>query len=383
MRTAPVRVVSIFPVYNSGAAIAYIVASILDGVRRSGVNVIHHVPASAPSARRPFICNAIPSPLKGLAYRVVPQTRIRGLVERRFLKSLGRGDVAYVWPGVSAALCQRVRETGATLVLERINCHTAVARRILDAEAAAVDAPPGHAITNEMIAEERADLLHCHYVFAPSPLVANSLRAEGVPEEKILSVSYGWGPDRIQQYQPDNSHLMAGRLRVLFVGLICLRKGVHRLLEAWKAAGVDGELILAGRVDPAFESRWGEELRAPNIRLLGFVSNISEVFRSADVFAFPSFEEGSPLVTYEAMASGLPVVVSPMGAGGIVREGEGGMILAPEDTTGWAAAFRRLAAEPALRFEMGRQAARRAAEFTWDRCAEVRLRALRNVEALS
>ena len=49
-----------------------------------------------------------------------------------------------------------------------------------------------------------------------------------------------------------------------------------------------------------------------------YTSDIALAYREADFFAFPSLEEGGPLVTYEAMANGLPVLTSPMRAGGVV-----------------------------------------------------------------
>ena len=64
---------------------------------------------------------------------------------------------------------------------------------------------------------------------------------------------------------------------------------------------------------------------------MDYTRDIAFAYREADFFAFPSLEEGSPLVTYEAMANGLPVLTSPMGAGGIVRDGKDGIIVSPYD----------------------------------------------------
>jgi len=95
------------------------------------------------------------------------------------------------------------------------------------------------------------------------------------------------------------------------------------------------------------------------------VSDIGAVYRSADVFCFPSWEEGGPMVTIEAMAAGLPCIVTPMGSAGLVSERTGGaLIVKPGDVDSIAGAIRQMADEPA-RAAMGRQARDIAAGFTW------------------
>jgi glycosyltransferase involved in cell wall biosynthesis len=93
------------------------------------------------------------------------------------------------------------------------------------------------------------------------------------------------------------------------------------------------------------------------------------VYRSADVFAFPTLEEGSPLVSYEAMGIGLPVVTTPMGAGNIIRHGQEGLVIDTRDQDGWVAELQRLAVDAARRRALGEAGRRRAADYTWDKVA--------------
>ena len=101
----------------------------------------------------------------------------------------------------------------------------------------------------------------------------------------------------------------------------------------------------------------------------GFQSNYGIYYRKADIFAIASLEEGSPLVTYEAMAHGLPILGSPMGAGGIVRDGVDGLVIPPYDEAAWVEALQRLASSAELREQMGNSARQRAGELTWDKVA--------------
>ena len=113
-------------------------------------------------------------------------------------------------------------------------------------------------------------------------------------------------------------------------------------------------------------------LARPDVVHSQYNPDISWAYRQADIFAFPSLEEGSPLVTYEAMAHGLPILTSPMGAGSIVRDGIDGMIVSPYEHDAWVEALRKLASSPDLRTRFGDAARQRAQEFTWERVADRR-----------
>src|SRR6202040_262152 len=73
---------------------------------------------------------------------------------------------------------------------------------------------------------------------------------------------------------------------------------------------------------------------------------------SADVFVFPSLFEGSAVVTYEALATGLPCVVTPS-AGSVVRDGVEGFIVPPGEVEPLAERMERLGDDPALRQAVG------------------------------
>ena len=84
----------------------------------------------------------------------------------------------------------------------------------------------------------------------------------------------------------------------------------------------------------------------------------------------PTLIEGMPLVVLEAMACGLPVIVTANGPADIVRDGIDGFIVPERDDEAIAERLDHLFRHPELRHEMGRQAALRALEFSWDAYAE-------------
>lgn len=107
----------------------------------------------------------------------------------------------------------------------------------------------------------------------------------------------------------------------------------------------------------------------PNIEHIAYTKDIGEVYRRADLFVFPSLEEGGPMVTYEAMAHGIPPLVTAMGAGAVMRDGIDGIVLPDFDVDAWAAKMTEMAENREKRAEMGRNARQRAAEFTWKEVA--------------
>ena len=87
---------------------------------------------------------------------------------------------------------------------------------------------------------------------------------------------------------------------------------------------------------------------------------------AADVFVFPSLFEGSAVVTYEALACGLPSVVTP-NAGSVVRDGVEGFVVPARDVEALAERMERLGSDPALRARMSAEARARAEAFGWAR----------------
>jgi glycosyltransferase involved in cell wall biosynthesis len=379
LREQPLRIPTLFPHYNTGGANSHTSASICAGMRDLGALVTMFVPASDAPARRVFTRDCLPPALKSLAYklpRAIP--RILAFSEYRFLKAVRPNDFAYVWPGVTVDLYRRLRERGARIVTERINCHPAAARRILDAEFAALGWPVNHNVTDSLIEEERAELAATDFVFSPSPQVDCCLRDEQVPEQKIIPCSYGWDPERLAPARAAGlARTSRDEFTVLFLGLACVRKGIHLLLEAWRRARVKGRFIVAGRMETDVANNLKAQFATPGVTVMGHVPDIAALFRSADVMALPTLEEGGPLVTYEAMAAGLVPLVSPMGAGRIARDGIDSVVLPPHDLDHWANALQRLATDFAWRRQLADNAVARAQEFTWRECARVRLSGLR------
>ena len=93
---------------------------------------------------------------------------------------------------------------------------------------------------------------------------------------------------------------------------------------------------------------------ADRVHFLGFRKDVPTLLAASDVFMFPSWQEGLPVSQMEAMAAGLPCVVSEVrGNADLISQGEGGFLRKPTDADGFAEDIALLLGDPALRESMG------------------------------
>jgi alpha-maltose-1-phosphate synthase len=207
---------------------------------------------------------------------------------------------------------------------------------------------------------EQADL-----VLVPSEHIAGELVRHGLPRARIRVVPYAAD---VRRFRPDPSKRPDSTCTFLFAGGVSLRKGVHHLLDAWRLVRRPGwRLQLLGAV-PREAGPLAAGLSGEGVELLGRVSHAEVPARmaAADVFVFPSLFEGSAVVTYEALACGLPSVVTPA-AGSVVREGIEGYLVASGHVESLAARLIRLGSDPDLRASLSIAARARAEAFDWPR----------------
>ncbi|MDB5586644.1 MAG: hypothetical protein JWP26_1614 [Devosia sp.] len=315
---------------------------------------------------------ALPRPLSALPWRLVANGS-QARLEERFSRLLDASDpaatVAYFWPGAPRKLVQRAKARGILTVREMINTAQASAKPALDAAYARLGLPPTHTITTAAIEEELAELALYDLVFASNAPCESSLIDAGVSADRIFPTSFGWSPAR---FEPANTlgaepRPGLGKVKVLFAGSISVRKGVPTLLEAWAKLKADAELTLVGSVEPTLEPLLAKAVAGGSVRVLPFTRDIGALYRSHDVFVFPTVEEGGPQVTIEAGGCGLPVITTPMGAARLVKDGVNGIIVPAGAVEQLSTAIATLVSKPDLRQLYSRRIAADAQAFTYDR----------------
>jgi glycosyltransferase-like protein len=187
---------------------------------------------------------------------------------------------------------------------------------------------------------------------------------------------------------------LGSRFAVLTVGGIEPRKGSLTLLEGFArlraaAPELDPVLLIAGgttlfdyrhEVD-RFHARAAELGVTGDIRVLGpqTPAAIEALYRSADVFAFPSVKEGFGLAALEALAAELPVVASDIDVfRGFLADGESALLTAAGDGAALGRALLAVARDPALADRLRAGGRPVAAAFSWDASAQAHERAYRS-----
>jgi glycosyltransferase involved in cell wall biosynthesis len=218
----------------------------------------------------------------------------------------------------------------------------------------------------------RAALLLC-----PTRATADDLAELGFDTERLRVVP--WGVDRVVPTADDldrvrRRHDLPERF-VLFVGTIEPRKNLSRLAEAVARLDEPTPLVVAGAAG------WGdvEVTTDADVRFVGFVphGDLPALYAQAEVFAYPSLQEGFGMPILEAMATGTPVVTS---RGGATEEVAGGaaVLVDPADVEAIAAGLTEAIAR---RDELVADAHRRAASATWAAAAEGTVAAYREASA--
>ena len=113
-----------------------------------------------------------------------------------------------------------------------------------------------------------------------------------------------------------------------------------------------------------------------HVHLLGFRSDTQDLLAGSDFFALPSLAEGFSLALVEALAAGLLTVATDVGgAGEVIRDGEGGLLVPPAASAALAAALNHLLSLDEAEIQRQRRAARRAAQpFSAQAMAEKTMR---------
>ncbi len=167
--------------------------------------------------------------------------------------------------------------------------------------------------------------------------------------------------------------------KILFVGELTVNKGLPVLLEAvtqLRAKGIDNPVLIAGGQSGPGE-RTAAERKIANMDLDGVKilhdagpEEIRGALEEAAVFVLPSLIEALPVALLEAMAVGVPAVVSRVGGTGeAVTDGVEGYLTAPGDSAALAEGLTTLLQDPQLRRAMGARAREKAAgEFNPDSC---------------
>ncbi|HLQ49883.1 MAG TPA: glycosyltransferase, partial [Terriglobales bacterium] len=184
-------------------------------------------------------------------------------------------------------------------------------------------------------------------VIAPSNTMRELLVRNHFDADRITRLPYGIHAQNIERSERKGNE---GHLRIAFIGQVYEHKGCHVLVEAVRSLRklpihlrIHGDLTQS----PAYVERLRKLAEGDRkIEFAGRFPNdkVSDVLKETDVLVCPSlWYENTPLVIYEAMAAGVPVVASDLqGMAEAIKPEINGLLFPPGDVTALAEALRRL-----------------------------------------
>lgn len=212
---------------------------------------------------------------------------------------------------------------------------------------------------------KKAEYEAADFIFALSTYARDTLIAGGIAPEKIKLTYLGFDASR---FTPKSNYRHSAPLKLLFVGAMTKRKGIHLLLEAWQELNLPGaELHFIGPMADAGELVYTDAAAGIFYHSYMHHEDLVRHYQEADLFVFPSYLDSWAMVVLEAMACGTPVIVSEhTGAKDAVQQG-GGKIVPVDDVAALTAGIRYYAEHPEIRELDGRKAAKIAQQYPWER----------------
>jgi glycosyltransferase involved in cell wall biosynthesis len=282
--------------------------------------------------------------------------RIRATAEARSIARLPRPDV--IWTSASEVIVPYLWALSGPLRRPLVLDLDATVEQIEEMAPQYFDRPSRVGLRMWMSSTIQRLLWSKVTLFTPwSRWAADALRRGGIPETQIHISPPGvdlqqWRPSPRRSFRP-------GPLRLLFVGGDWRRKGGDTLLDVFRSFSGRCELDIVTRAEvPAIPGVRAHRLEANARRLV-------ELYRNADLFVLPTTAECFGIAAVEALASGVPVVMSDIGgARDIVDEGDTGWLISP-GADALRAAIARAIAHPEILATMGRRA-RAIAERRFD-----------------
>lgn len=242
-------------------------------------------------------------------------------------------DVVHLWSGVAEETLRAHPVQGALYQMVRGSAHVRAQARLLAAETARTgkrqDAPSEWKIRREEREYELAD-----QILVLSQFALKSFLDEGVAPHKVRVMPLG---ARLTQFRPPRETVEArverissgAPLRVLYVGAVSFQKGMWDLAETMAALrGGPFEFRLVGPISHEVSSI-ASSLR-DGAHLVGKVpqSQLPAHYAWADVFVFPTIQDGYAVVLAQAAAGGLPIITTTNCAGpDFIQDGKTGFIV--------------------------------------------------------
>ena len=286
-----------------------------------------------------------------------------------------KANIFHGWTHSSINAIRIAKQKKMITIVERGNSHPLYTKEMLKNEYQAYNVENYHNLKNDKslfkkfnlwryeFNEALIEIEEADYIFVNSQFCADTYIKHGIDKRKLIIIPRGFDS---RKYLPRPKQKKSDDFIVLFVGNLQARKGIKYLLEAWEFLDLKkAELWFVGEV--------GDEVRKvtdiykekfSNIKFLGRIKDPSKIYRKASIFVFPSLDEGSAKVTYEAMASSLPCIFTKNA--GAIADKKCALFVPPRSSKAIATKIRKLYDNIDLRNSLGKKAKNYIRNYTWE-----------------
>lgn len=265
-----------------------------------------------------YLPGFITEPIQYQTYRMFDRW-VAGLIARDHF------DAVIVYENSAVYSFQAAKKIGAKCILDAASLHRVEADRRLGG-----GPRKGYKARVDLRKDREVMLADC--IFATSELAAETYRANICSERCVKPIPLGVDTDRFKPgMEQTSSHMALQPFTFIFVGSATVRKGFDFILESMErllSEGLSFRLSVAGVIDRSLLT--GRERVLNNICECGMISHneLPSVLRGAQCLLLPSRFDGFGMVVPEAMACGVPAIVSDMvGAKELIEEGHNGFIV--------------------------------------------------------
>lgn len=293
------------------------------------------------------------------------------LYDKIVSKSLTPCDIFYGYEDGALYSSKRAKELGAIAIVEERSLqpwYNGIIREEL--ERLGLPVPPRGKRLDIVMERKFTEMRMADYLVVYTNRFKNYLiEKHEIPERKIIVLPLGADSQLFHPRKNGKKKKLGDKFRILFVGGISPRKGVHYLLEAVRQLNIDIELQLIGTISPGTEpildrySGYFNYIGPVPHRMLAYYYN------NADVFVLPSLMDSFALVIYESMACGLPVIMTE-NCGAEIRDGVDGFRIPIRDVQALKDKILLLYEDKGLREQMSINARQWAEQHSWEKYRE-------------
>jgi len=262
---------------------------------------------------------------------------------------------------------KEVKKYGGITILDLAQVHPAFIATLREKYSFFKEITGTQALFDKVCDTKKQEYVLADHILTLSGFARQTLIDNGIHNDKATTVNLGFEPKRFtgKAYTNDDER----PLQLVFAGTVTRRKGVQLLLELMEGAlaPYNIQLCIIGPVGDAFGFK---ERIATNERIVYYDylqhDKMAALLRDSDAFVFPSYLDSWAMVVIEAMACGLPVIITDNTGSRDAVDEQCGFVIPTDDINTLLVKILYFYHNRQALEQMGKQARLRAEQYTWD-----------------